>query len=57
VAESTITVTNLGDQDVQTVLGVIYPPQVALVGCFGQVVDLSAGLLSALLQDGGAESV
>jgi pyruvate dehydrogenase E2 component (dihydrolipoamide acetyltransferase) len=38
VAGSTITVTNLGDQGVETVLGVIYPPQVALVG-FGRVVD------------------
>lgn len=33
-----ITVTNLGDQGVESVLGVIYPPQVALVG-FGAVVD------------------
>ena len=34
----TITVTNLGDQGVESVLGVIYPPQVALVG-FGRVVE------------------
>jgi pyruvate dehydrogenase E2 component (dihydrolipoamide acetyltransferase) len=34
----TLTVTNLGDQGVESVLGVIYPPQVALVG-FGRVVD------------------
>ena len=33
----TITVTNLGDGGVETVFGVIYPPQVALVG-FGRVV-------------------
>lgn len=33
---ATITVTNLGDQGVRTVHGVIYPPQVALVG-FGRV--------------------
>jgi len=32
----TVTVTNLGEQGVDTVLGVIYPPQVALVG-FGSV--------------------
>jgi pyruvate dehydrogenase E2 component (dihydrolipoamide acetyltransferase) len=30
--DSTITVTNLGDLGVKTVYGVIYPPQVALVG-------------------------
>jgi pyruvate dehydrogenase E2 component (dihydrolipoamide acetyltransferase) len=33
-----ITVTNLGDQGADAVLGVIYPPQVALVGA-GRVVD------------------
>ena len=33
---ATITVTNLGDQGVETVFGIIYPPQVALVG-FGRV--------------------
>ncbi|MEU9379483.1 dihydrolipoamide acetyltransferase family protein [Streptomyces sp. NPDC048279] len=38
VSDPTITVTNLGDQGVETVFGVIYPPQVALVG-FGRVVD------------------
>ncbi|WP_435210405.1 2-oxo acid dehydrogenase subunit E2 [Streptomyces sp. bgisy034] len=38
VSEATITVTNLGDQGVETVFGVIHPPQVALVG-FGKVVD------------------
>jgi pyruvate dehydrogenase E2 component (dihydrolipoamide acetyltransferase) len=38
VSDSTITVTNLGDQGVESVLGVIYPPQVALVG-FGRVID------------------
>ncbi|MEV0173546.1 2-oxo acid dehydrogenase subunit E2 [Streptomyces sp. NPDC050803] len=35
---ATLTVTNLGDQGVESVLGVIYPPQVALVG-FGAVVE------------------
>lgn len=33
-----ITVSNLGEQGVESVLGVIYPPQVALVG-FGAVVE------------------
>ncbi|WP_205833203.1 2-oxo acid dehydrogenase subunit E2 [Azohydromonas caseinilytica] len=32
LADSTITVSNLGDLGVDTVYGVIYPPQVALVG-------------------------
>ncbi|WP_406253527.1 2-oxo acid dehydrogenase subunit E2 [Streptomyces atratus] len=35
---ATLTVTSLGDQDVQTVFGVIHPPQVALVG-FGSVAE------------------
>jgi pyruvate dehydrogenase E2 component (dihydrolipoamide acetyltransferase) len=38
MADPTITVTNLGDQGADEVLGVIYPPQVALVG-FGRIVD------------------
>ena len=36
MSDPTLTVTNLGDQSVESVLGVIYPPQVALVG-FGKV--------------------
>lgn len=32
MSDPTITVTNLGDQGVDTVFGVIYPPQVALIG-------------------------
>lgn len=36
MSDPTITVTNLGDQGVEAVFGVIYPPQVALVG-FGAV--------------------
>jgi pyruvate dehydrogenase E2 component (dihydrolipoamide acetyltransferase) len=36
VSDPTITVTNLGDQGVEEVFGVIYPPQVALVG-FGRI--------------------
>ncbi len=38
LSDPTITVSNLGDQGVQTVYGVIYPPQVALVG-FGAILD------------------
>jgi pyruvate dehydrogenase E2 component (dihydrolipoamide acetyltransferase) len=37
VTDATVTVTNLGDQGVETVFGIIYPPQVALVG-FGKIV-------------------
>jgi pyruvate dehydrogenase E2 component (dihydrolipoamide acetyltransferase) len=36
LADATITVTNLGEQSVASVFGVIYPPQVALVG-FGRI--------------------
>lgn len=36
LADPTITVTNLGEQGVDSVFGIIYPPQVALVG-FGQI--------------------
>ena len=35
---ATATVTNLGDEGAESVLGVIYPPQVALVG-FGRVTE------------------
>ena len=38
LAPPSITVSNLGEQGVESVLGVIYPPQVALVG-FGAVVE------------------
>lgn len=38
MADPTITVTNLGDTGVEAVHGVIYPPQVALVG-FGRVAE------------------
>jgi pyruvate dehydrogenase E2 component (dihydrolipoamide acetyltransferase) len=38
LADPTITVTSLGEQGVEAVYGVIYPPQVALVG-FGKVVE------------------
>ncbi|HEX8963660.1 MAG TPA: dihydrolipoamide acetyltransferase family protein, partial [Rhodocyclaceae bacterium] len=51
MSEPTITVTNLGDQGTDNVFGVIYPPQVALVG-FGRIaerpwVDEAGGLKSA----------
>lgn len=38
LGDPTITVTSLGEQGVEAVFGVIYPPQVALVG-FGKIVE------------------
>jgi pyruvate dehydrogenase E2 component (dihydrolipoamide acetyltransferase) len=38
LSDGTITVTNLGDQGVDSVYGVIYPPQVAIVG-FGTIIE------------------
>jgi len=38
MSDPTITVTNLGDQGVDSVYGVVYPPQVALVG-FGRISE------------------
>lgn len=38
LSDPTITITSLGEQGVEAVYGVIYPPQVALVG-FGNVVE------------------
>lgn len=38
MTDATITVTNLGDMGVETVYGVIYPPQVALVG-LGRITE------------------
>jgi pyruvate dehydrogenase E2 component (dihydrolipoamide acetyltransferase) len=38
ISEGTITITNLGDLGVETVYGVIYPPQVALIG-FGKIQE------------------
>ncbi len=49
MSDPSITVTNLGDQSAQTVFGVIYPPQVALVG-FGAIAErpwVEAGALCA----------
>jgi pyruvate dehydrogenase E2 component (dihydrolipoamide acetyltransferase) len=45
MSDPTITVTNLGEQGVDSVFGVIYPPQVALVG-FGRIAE------RALAEDG-----
>jgi pyruvate dehydrogenase E2 component (dihydrolipoamide acetyltransferase) len=38
LSDPTVTVTSLGEQGVETVFGVIYPPQVALVG-LGRIVE------------------
>lgn len=38
IAEGTITITSLGDLGVEAVYGVIYPPQVALIG-FGRIQE------------------
>ena len=38
LSDGTITVTSLGEQGVESVFGVIYPPQVALVG-FGKIIE------------------
>ncbi|MDF6022928.1 dihydrolipoamide acetyltransferase family protein [Streptomyces sp. JH34] len=42
-ADPSITVTSLGDQGVERVFGVIYPPQVALVG-LGRIVERPAAV-------------
>jgi pyruvate dehydrogenase E2 component (dihydrolipoamide acetyltransferase) len=49
LSDGTITVTNLGEQGVESVYGVIYPPQVAIVG-FGTIIERPVardGLLGA----------
>jgi pyruvate dehydrogenase E2 component (dihydrolipoamide acetyltransferase) len=38
LSDATITVTSLGEQGVESVLGIVYPPQVAIVG-FGRIVE------------------
>jgi pyruvate dehydrogenase E2 component (dihydrolipoamide acetyltransferase) len=38
LTDPTVTITNLGEQGVEAVFGVIYPPQVALVG-FGGIAE------------------
>jgi pyruvate dehydrogenase E2 component (dihydrolipoamide acetyltransferase) len=37
ISDATITVSSLGERGVETVYGIIYPPQVAIIG-FGKVV-------------------
>jgi pyruvate dehydrogenase E2 component (dihydrolipoamide acetyltransferase) len=37
ISDPTITVTSLGERGVETLYGIIYPPQVAIVG-FGKIV-------------------
>jgi pyruvate dehydrogenase E2 component (dihydrolipoamide acetyltransferase) len=49
LSDSTITVTNLGEQGVETIFGVIYLPQIALVG-FGKIyegISVSNGSIKA----------
>lgn len=38
MTDATVTVTNLGDEGASTVFGVIYPPQVAIIG-FGRILE------------------
>lgn len=38
ITSQTVTITNLGDIGVESVFGVIYPPQVAIIG-FGRIMD------------------
>lgn len=38
LSDPTVTITSLGDQGVEAVFGIIYPPQLALVG-FGKIVE------------------
>jgi pyruvate dehydrogenase E2 component (dihydrolipoamide acetyltransferase) len=38
LSDATITVTSLGEQGVESVLGIVYPPQVAIVG-FGRILE------------------
>ncbi len=38
LTDATVTITNLGDLGVESVTGIIYPPQVALIG-FGKILD------------------
>jgi pyruvate dehydrogenase E2 component (dihydrolipoamide acetyltransferase) len=48
LSDGTVTVTSLGEQGVQAVQGVIYPPQVALVG-FGRVTEQAWAADGALM--------
>jgi pyruvate dehydrogenase E2 component (dihydrolipoamide acetyltransferase) len=47
MTDATVSVSNLGDEGVESVFGVIYPPQVALIG-FGRIRErpwAEAGML------------
>ncbi len=49
LSDPSVTVTNLGDQGVDAAFGIIYPPQVALVG-FGRIAErpwIVAGTIAA----------
>lgn len=48
LSDPTITVTSLGEQGVETVFGIIYPPQVAIVG-FGKVVERPWSVAGAIV--------
>jgi pyruvate dehydrogenase E2 component (dihydrolipoamide acetyltransferase) len=48
LTDATVTVTNLGEQGVETVYGVIYPPQVALIG-FGRIAERPWAIDGALM--------
>jgi pyruvate dehydrogenase E2 component (dihydrolipoamide acetyltransferase) len=48
LTDSTITVTSLGDRGVEGVLGVIYPPQVALLG-FGRIGERPCAVNGAVV--------
>lgn len=48
LSDSTITVTSLGDKGVETVYGVIYPPQVAIVG-FGKIKEEACVLNNTII--------
>ncbi|MEX2288162.1 MAG: dihydrolipoamide acetyltransferase family protein [Planctomycetaceae bacterium] len=48
LSDSTITVTSMGERGVETVFGIIYPPQVALVG-FGKLVERPWSIDGALI--------
>jgi pyruvate dehydrogenase E2 component (dihydrolipoamide acetyltransferase) len=48
ISDPTITITSLGDRGVDAVWGVIYPPQVAIVG-FGRIVERACVVDGALV--------
>jgi pyruvate dehydrogenase E2 component (dihydrolipoamide acetyltransferase) len=48
LADPTITVTSLGEQGVEAAFGIIYPPQVAIIG-FGKIVERPWSINGALL--------